>query len=87
MAREMAHSSEIEHSSAVDTHKTFTGPDQPMWINGEPVESTTGEWRDVLNPARRGSVITRVPAAGVEDVNLAVAAAKAAFETFSRTTV
>lgn len=79
MAREMAHSTEITHTSAVDTHTTFTGPDQPMWINGEPVESTTGEWRDVLNPARRGSVITRVPAAGVEDVNLAVAAAKAAF--------
>ena len=39
MAREMAHSTEIEHSGAVDTYKTFTGPDQPMWINGEPVEA------------------------------------------------
>jgi aldehyde dehydrogenase (NAD+) len=50
-----------------------------MWINGEAVESSTGEWRDVRNPARRGTIITRVPAAGTDDVDRAVAAAKAAF--------
>jgi aldehyde dehydrogenase (NAD+) len=64
---------------AVDTFATAPGPDQPMWIGGEKVESATGEWRDVTNPAHRGRVICRVPAAGVEDVDRAVAAARAAF--------
>lgn len=64
---------------AVDTFATAPGPDQPMWIGGEKVESATGEWRDVTNPAHRGRVICRVPAAGVDDVDRAVAAARAAF--------
>ena len=64
---------------AVDTFSTATGADQPMWIGGEKVASATGEWREVTNPAHRGSVICRVPAAGVEDVDRAVAAARAAF--------
>ncbi|MET4704114.1 aldehyde dehydrogenase family protein [Frigoribacterium sp. UYMn621] len=64
---------------AVDTFATTPGPDQPMWIGGDKVESATGEWREVTNPAHRGSVICRVPAAGVEDVDRAVAAARAAF--------
>ena len=85
MAKDVAPSTEIKYSGAVDTHTTFTGPDQPMWINGEQVESTTGEWRDVLNPAKRGQVITRVPASGTEDVNRAVAAAKAAFPAWKAT--
>ena len=63
----------------IDTFTTVQGPDQPMWIGGEKVGSTTGEWRDVSNPAHRGSVISRVPAAGVEDVDRAVTAARAAF--------
>jgi aldehyde dehydrogenase (NAD+) len=64
---------------AIDTFSTAQGPDQPMWIGGEKVESATGEWRDVSNPAHRGSLICRVPAAGIEDVDRAVAAARAAF--------
>ena len=66
-------------NGAVDTYSTAPGPDQPMWIGGQKVHSTTGEWREVANPAHRGSVICRVPAAGVEDVDRAVAAARAAF--------
>ncbi|MES2092299.1 MAG: aldehyde dehydrogenase family protein [Actinomycetota bacterium] len=50
-----------------------------MLIGGERVPSATGEWREVGNPAHRGSVICRVPAAGIEDVDRAVAAARAAF--------
>ncbi|MBP2411942.1 aldehyde dehydrogenase (NAD+) [Arthrobacter stackebrandtii] len=53
--------------------------DHPMWIGGEPVESLGGQWHDVHNPARRESVIARVPAGTVEDVDRAVAAARAAF--------
>ena len=74
MAKDAALSNNVEQSGAVDTQTTFTGPDQPMWINGEAVESTTGEWRDVQNPAHRGTIITRVPAAGTDDVDRAVAA-------------
>jgi aldehyde dehydrogenase (NAD+) len=64
---------------AIDTFSTAQGPDQPMWIAGEKVASSTGEWRDVSNPAHRGTLICRVPAAGVEDVDRAVDAARAAF--------
>jgi len=66
-------------NDAIDTRTTMTGPDQLMWIDGERVASSTGQWRDVTNPAHRGSVITRVPAGGVDDVNRAVSAAGAAF--------
>ncbi|MGA7205046.1 MAG: aldehyde dehydrogenase family protein [Specibacter sp.] len=53
--------------------------DHPMWIGGEPVPSAGGGWRDVYNPARRESVIGRVPAGTVDDVDRAVAAARAAY--------
>ena len=52
--------------------------DQPMWIAGEQVEAASGEWRSVRNPAQRETVIARVPSAGTGEVDLAVAAARAA---------
>lgn len=55
------------------------GTDQLMWIDGEQTESTSSEWREVKNPSRRGSVIARVPAGGLEDVDRAVTAARRAF--------
>ena len=57
----------------------LAGVEQLLWINGHATESSTGQWRDVRNPARRGEVIGRVPAADVKDVNRAVAAARRAF--------
>ncbi|QCU78991.1 aldehyde dehydrogenase family protein [Citricoccus sp. SGAir0253] len=57
----------------------LAGVEQALWIDGHAVESATGQWRDVLNPARRGEAIARVPAAGPEDVERAVRAARAAF--------
>lgn len=53
--------------------------DWPMWIGGEEVASAGGEWRNVDNPARRETVIARVPAGNEADVDRAVAAARAAF--------
>src|SRR5918992_2275941 len=50
-----------------------------MYIDGEAVESSSGEWLDVENPAT-GEVIGRVPAGTEADVDRAVAAARAAFE-------
>lgn len=57
----------------------LTGVEQLLWIDGQAVEAASGEWREVRDPSRRGVVIGRVPAAGVEDVDRAVAAARAAF--------
>ena len=53
--------------------------DRLMWIGGEEVESLTGEWREVKNPAKRESVIARVPSAGTADLDRAVKAAHQAF--------
>jgi acyl-CoA reductase-like NAD-dependent aldehyde dehydrogenase len=50
-----------------------------MRIGGELVESVTGEWLDVLNPAT-GKTLTAVPLGSAEDVDRAVHAARLAFE-------
>ncbi len=55
--------------------------DQPrnMIIDGKSVAALSGKTYETLNPAT-GEVLTTVPMAGKEDVDLAVAAARAAFE-------
>ncbi|MEX0754527.1 MAG: gamma-aminobutyraldehyde dehydrogenase [Actinomycetota bacterium] len=58
-------------ATSVKTHK--------MFINGEWVDSSTGETQDVISPAS-GQVIAQVPKASADDVNRAVDAAKTAFE-------
>jgi aldehyde dehydrogenase (NAD+) len=50
-----------------------------MYINGEWVKSVSGEFFSTYNPASH-EVIGRVPRGGMEDVDLAVAAAKNVFE-------
>jgi betaine-aldehyde dehydrogenase len=52
--------------------------DYPMFIDGAPVPSTSGEWLEVRSPAT-GELVGRVPAGNPEDVDLAVARARAAF--------
>ena len=56
-----------------------------FYINGEWVDPVNGERLDVVNPATE-QVIGEVAMGGVEDVDRAVAAAVAAFETYSETT-
>ena len=51
-------------------------------INGEMIE--TGEWLDVVNPANE-EVIGQVPACGKDELDRAVAAARAAFKTWKNT--
>ncbi|MGO4382709.1 aldehyde dehydrogenase family protein [Specibacter sp. RAF43] len=63
----------------VSTHAAPAIQDYPMWINGSQTVSAGSQWRDVFNPARRETVIGRVPAGTVEDVDRAVEAARAAF--------
>ena len=48
-------------------------------INGEFVDPVDGGSEEVINPST-GEVIAESPLSGAEDVNRAVAAAKAAFE-------
>lgn len=51
--------------------------DRLMYIGGEFVASESGEWMESVNPSTE-EVHGRVPAGSVEDINRAVAAAKAA---------
>ncbi|MCA6094374.1 CoA-acylating methylmalonate-semialdehyde dehydrogenase [Streptomyces sp. SCA3-4] len=51
------------------------------WIDGKSVEGTSGEYGPVTDPAT-GAVTTRVAFASVEEVDAAVAAARAAFATW-----
>ncbi|HMA10616.1 MAG TPA: aldehyde dehydrogenase family protein [Steroidobacteraceae bacterium] len=56
-----------------------------LWINGQPVRAQSSRTSDVFDPAS-GEVIRRVPLAGKADVDLAVAAARAAFPGWRETT-
>ena len=60
-----------------DTFKNFIG--------GEWVEPSTGQYFENRNPARQSDLIGMFPRSGREDVDRAVAAAKAAFPDWSRT--
>lgn len=55
-----------------------------LFIDGQPVASRSGEWRDVVNPATQ-EVVARVPFATVEEVDRAVASAKEAFKHWRKT--
>ncbi|NND66360.1 MAG: aldehyde dehydrogenase family protein, partial [Halioglobus sp.] len=57
-----------------------------FYINGEWVDPTTPNEFDVINPATE-EVCAHISLGSEDDVNKAVAAAKAAFESFSRTSV
>lgn len=57
-----------------------------LFINGEFVESKTAKYSDAYNP-NTGEVIAKVPTATQDEVNAAVASAKAAFPAWSATPV
>jgi malonate-semialdehyde dehydrogenase (acetylating)/methylmalonate-semialdehyde dehydrogenase len=57
-----------------------------LLIGGKFVESTTTDWRDVVNPATQ-EVLARVPFATPAEVDAAVASAKTAFKTWKKTPV
>lgn len=59
-------------------------PRIPLLIGGELVQSTTTEWRDVLNPATQ-EVVAQVPFATQEELDRAVANAKEAFKAWRAT--
>src|SRR5438093_1914433 len=56
-----------------------------MLIGGERVDSASGEWHEVRNPAT-GQVVDRAPKGNASDVESAVAAAETAFKEWADTT-
>jgi len=56
------------------------------FIGGKPYPSKSAEWRDVTNPATQ-EVVARVPFATREEVELAVANAQEAFQTWRETSL
>lgn len=61
-------------------------PTTKLFIDGKFVESQTKEWIDVHNPATN-EVITRVPKATKTEMDDAVASAKEAFKSWSKTSI
>jgi malonate-semialdehyde dehydrogenase (acetylating)/methylmalonate-semialdehyde dehydrogenase len=59
-------------------------PRIPLLIGGELVQSKTTEWRDVINPATQ-EVIAKVPFATREELDMAVANSKEAFQKWRNT--
>ena len=57
-----------------------------MYINGKFVESSNGKWIDVLNPSTE-EVISRQPEGTIEDVEVALDAARSAQKEWARTPV
>ena len=65
-------------SSAIPTVK--------LLIDGEFIDSTTQDWRDVVNPATQ-EVLARVPFATAEEIDRAVASGQKAFQTWRKTPI
>jgi malonate-semialdehyde dehydrogenase (acetylating)/methylmalonate-semialdehyde dehydrogenase len=57
-----------------------------LLIDGKFVDSTSGQWRDVVNPATQ-EVLARVPFASKAEVDAAVKSAKEAFKTWKKTPI
>ncbi len=55
-----------------------------MLLDGKFVESRTGEWHDVVNPATQ-EVLAQVPFATDEEISSAIASAKQAYKTWKNT--
>ncbi|MEE4462472.1 aldehyde dehydrogenase family protein, partial [Azotobacter chroococcum] len=68
----------MTHSSSIPSIK--------LLIDGQFVESTTTQWRDVVNPATQ-QVLARVPFATEAEMHAAVASAREAFKSWRRTPI
>src|SRR5690606_16166193 len=64
--------------------KEHETPRIPLLIGGKLIQSQTTEWRDVINPATQ-EVVAQVPFCTREELDMAVANAKEAFETWRHT--
>src|SRR3984957_16754052 len=70
------------------TTKPAAMADQPptvkMLLDGKFIESNTGEWHDVVNPATQ-ELLAQVPFATDAEINAAIASAKQAYKTWKHT--
>jgi aldehyde dehydrogenase (NAD+) len=74
-----------QQSTTHTAPQPITGNAQKFYINGEWVDPKASETLDVINPATEQPIAT-IALGGQEDVERAVAAARAAFGSFSETT-
>ena len=65
---------------------TLNVPNIPLLIGGKLVASRSEEWRDIVNPATQ-QLLARVPMATADEVDAAVASARAAFATWRKTPI
>ena len=63
-----------------------TVPTVKLLIGGELIDSTTTQWREVINPATQ-QVLARVPFATQAEIDRAIAAASEAFKTWRKTSI
>jgi len=63
-----------------------TVPTTKLFINNKMVESQATEWVDLHNPATN-ELVTRVPLSTRDEMETAVEAAKAAYRTWSKTSI
>jgi malonate-semialdehyde dehydrogenase (acetylating) / methylmalonate-semialdehyde dehydrogenase len=63
---------------------TATIPAVPLYIGGKKVQSSSKEWRDIINPATQ-EVVARVPLSTRAEVNQAVANAKETYASWRNT--
>ncbi|TVP56961.1 MAG: CoA-acylating methylmalonate-semialdehyde dehydrogenase [Halomonadaceae bacterium] len=68
------------------TSKSPSVPTVKLLIDGQFIESTSGDWQDVINPATQ-EVLARVPMATPAELDAAVASAKAAFQSWRHTAI
>ena len=61
-------------------------PTVKLLIGGQFIESTTTQWRDVVNPATQ-ELLARVPFATTQELDAAVDSAKQAFKTWRKTSI
>jgi len=61
-------------------------PTVKMLLDGKFIDSQTGEWHDVVNPATQ-EVLAQVPFATDDEINAAVDSAKRAYQTWRHTTL
>jgi len=61
-------------------------PTVKLLLDGKFIDSKTSEWHDVVNPATQ-EVLAHVPFATDEEINAAVASAKAAYKTWKNTPI
>ena len=59
---------------------------EKLYINGQYIESKSGKWIEVENPAT-GEILGKVPKATEDEINQAAQAAYEAFKTFSKTSL